>query len=359
VKGARYLSIVTAAHLLLLVSGGASLIDELLWARAVSSVLGGAHRTEALVLGVFFAAIPLGAALGARWVRDHDSAPALWRRYALCEGSTAISVVAPMALSRGFFVSGWPVEETQAATAVLLTLVVPGAAVGAAWPLLVAIVRARGEAIGTLYSLNTLGSAAGSLLAGFVLMEQLGVSGGLAVSGATSAVLAGAGLLLSRSDATSVPDGPPAETVSDAATDESLIWWVGSLTGFLTLAFEVLGARLLVLVVPTTVYTLALVLAVQLGGLAIGARLVPLLVTRGVAALPAVLAVATVLVAWAPFITSVGSGADPNVTTQQTLWGACSAASLGFFTKFTPCLSITTDKRAPNHLTQNFIIELS
>ncbi len=288
----------------LFLSGAAALIDEVLWARTLGFILGGSHQVDALVLGVFFLAIPVGAALASRWVAPGVTTARLWRWYALCEGATALSVVVPVSISRGALQGFGARVEDWGAYFTLAALVVPGVAVGACWPLMVAIVRAHGGELGKLYSVNTLGSVVGALAASFFLVEHLGTSGGLFASGLVSGGLALSAFLVSKKGPPAVSPSPRSLGRGDShgATTRA-VWIAGTLAGVFTLSFEVIGVRLLSLEIPTTVYTLGLVLAVQLGGMAAGARLLPWFLPRG--SLASAFGVAVLATAWAPYSTTL------------------------------------------------------
>ncbi|HET7545325.1 MAG TPA: MFS transporter, partial [Polyangiaceae bacterium] len=308
---------VIAPPCLFFVSGMCALMDEVLWARAVGTLLGASYQVQALVLGVFFTAIPIGAAVGTRWVRQH--APRrLWLCYGACEGATAVAVLAPVALASGGFGSGR--TDTTAAYLVLALLALPGACVGATWPLMAALARRRASGLGWLYAVNTFGGALGALLASLLLLERLGTSGALLISAGLSALAALVGTFASLREpqhrsattplepaASATSTSEPRETAEGSAAQtrpraESPLriplqrgarepglapdaarpaWYIGSLVGFLTIAFEVLGVRILALRFVATTQNLAFVLAVQLTGMAIGACLVPLYLRGG------------------------------------------------------------------------------
>jgi spermidine synthase len=319
--------VVSLVRVLFCVSGAASLVDEVLWARALQAALGGTHRTEALVLGTFFIAIPLGAALASRWLRKSTSASQLWRWYALCEILTAVATLAPLGLARGWALG--TTSELVHAYLSLAALCVPAAAVGAVWPLAVGLTRTAGGQLGPLYAFNTFGSAFGALLASFVLLENCGTSGGLAISALASCMLALTAFVFSRVDRRTL-----AFTETSAGTssvlDERVVVGIGIAAGFLTVGFEVLGTRLLALRIPTTTYTLGLVLAVQLVGMALGAWFVPRLVNGGTRVLVAVFALALVGIAWAPTWISAQPVLEESPSWVDSLWATGTIASSAF-----------------------------
>ena len=286
-------------------SGWTALTTQVLWARALRAMLGGSHRSEALVVGVFFAAIPIGAWWVARWLRRSPSSRALWRAYALTE------LVSSLAIAMAVLLLGR--EQWQSATLgylLLACLGIPGAALGAIWPLMVTLLGARGAAVSKLYAVHTLGSALGALGASLLMAELLGTRRGLLLAAAVGVLLSCLGLLLSRratqqrSDAES--HAPPAPQYAHGfQAPIALITTIGVASGFLTVAFEWLGTRLLALRVTTTAYSLGLTLCVQLLGMAIGAQLASRFYSRGLPALRFALLAATLGVCWAPLLAGI------------------------------------------------------
>ena len=84
-----------------------------------------------------------------------------------------------------------------------MMLLVPAALMGATYPVLCsALIRSRAGVsahLGPIYGLNTVGAAFGALLAGFVLVEQLGLRGSVLVANALNFAVAAAAFGLSRS----------------------------------------------------------------------------------------------------------------------------------------------------------------
>jgi spermidine synthase len=184
------------------VCGFAFLTFELVWYRLLSSLLGGSTYS----FNVLLATALLGIALGGVWYA-RDGVRPTWTAFGVTLFLEAFLLLAPLALgdelpffahalrswgqtSFGTIVFGW---------LILLTVVVFPAAVvaGYQFPLLIAL-SGQGRAgvavdAGGVYAANTLGSIAGSLLAGLWMMPALGAwhAGVLAAAllGALSVVL--------------------------------------------------------------------------------------------------------------------------------------------------------------------------
>lgn len=174
-----------ALLVLAFVSGVATLALEVLWTRMFAQVLQNSVYSFAVILVTFLVALALGAAL-ARWLtrRDRPGFRAVLIALLLASG-LAVGATPWMfdfwtngmrVFGRGAAWSGYIAGIFTAAAAVLL---LPGVLIGTIFPYLLRSRAARrtsaGESIGALASANTVGSVAGSLAAGFVLLPILGM----------------------------------------------------------------------------------------------------------------------------------------------------------------------------------------
>ena len=207
-------SVPTPATLLLVVSFGtavASFIYEIAWIRMLSLVLGSATHSFELMLSAFI----LGLALGAFWIRgraDHETNPiALLGTVQWIMGVLAIATLPLYMASFGWVATLLDTFKQSdagyrgfliARYAICLLVMMPATfCAGMTLPLITKMLmddggRVRGErAIGAVYGLNTLGSIAGVLLAGLVLMPLLGLKL-LLIAGALVDIGLGLALLL-------------------------------------------------------------------------------------------------------------------------------------------------------------------
>jgi predicted membrane-bound spermidine synthase len=208
------LAVSTPVGVLLIVAFGtavASFIYEIAWIRMLSLVLGSATHSFELMLSAFI----LGLALGAFWIRgraDRVGNPLGVLGVVQCVmGALAIATL-PLYIASFSWVatlldtfkqSNAGYRGFLAARYVICLLVMMPATfcAGMTLPLITKMLmdgggRVRGErAIGAVYGLNTLGSIAGVLLAGLVLMPLLGLKL-LLISGAAVDIALGLTLLL-------------------------------------------------------------------------------------------------------------------------------------------------------------------
>ena len=191
---------------LLALTAFASLLDEIAWTRVLVMVVGGSTYAFTLVLLVFLLGIGLGSAFVARRraVRPASAADA-----ALAQGITgagAALLLLFFAALPVYVIAVFGHVEFGAGTRLLLlgvavgaVVLIPAVGMGLSFPLLTDLAAPRDAAraadVGTAYALNTLGSIAGAVLTGFVLVVALGTEAtlriGLVINGAAALALAG------------------------------------------------------------------------------------------------------------------------------------------------------------------------
>jgi len=286
-----------ALYLIFFASGCAGLVYEVMWARSFGLVFGSTTRAAAVVLAAFFLGMALGNWLGARSaVTTRGGA---LRRYAWLElgiATTALLVLAWLALYHGLYPRLY--RATSAAPAALsalqlglaaLALAPPCLGMGATLPLMArAVVESEahlGRRLGFVYALNTFGGVLGVILAGFWLPVALGVRGSmflaalLNVVAALAAFGAARGLPDEAAPARAERRTAPARPAPSLSGVRSLAL-VAAVSGFGTLALEVLFTRLLVNAMDSSVFSFALVLGTFLVSLALGSALVSAVVDR-------------------------------------------------------------------------------
>lgn len=259
-----------ALPLCLLLSGAASLIFEVLWMRALVLVTGGTRTAVTIALAAFMGGLALGSALAGRRL---DRATRPLRVYALLELAIAATAMAVPAVLSALADSAMPARAGLA----FVTLAIPAALMGATFP---AAVRAGSvdpalarRTVAILYAVNTLGGVAGCLAAGFVLIPELGMRDAGRAAALLNVAAAALAFAIDRRVAPREPSPAPQRPAAAAL-------WAAAGVGFLALAHEVVWTRVLSLVLGTTVYAFALMLAAFLAGIALGARVVAARIER-------------------------------------------------------------------------------
>jgi spermidine synthase len=275
-----------------LLSGASALVYETVWLRQILLVVGTTTGAVSTVLGVFM----LGLGLGALWIGARaDRVGSPLRLYALLElgiGIYALLLPAIVAAATPLYVA---LARSAAFSPGLLTalrvafgfalLLLPTLMMGATLPVLLRFAQrggARfGSDLGNLYALNLAGAAAGSFVTGFVLIRVLGVSGAARVAVAINLVVALVAWLASRPVQTAHDEGDEPVSASAVAPGvRGALWATVFASGFATMGFEVLWARILVFSFQSTVYAFTVILATFLVGLALGSALYARLETR-------------------------------------------------------------------------------
>ena len=186
-------------------SGCMALLLQLAWVRLFGLVLGSSVYSFSAVLGVYLLGIGLGSALIARPLARGAAAP-WW--FALAQFGIALAstlgIHAYAGLPRTMLDLG---ERTGASWAGLLAgelslvstlILVPCLLLGAAFPIATRLLQHgdAGETTATAYAVNTLGTIAGSLATGFLLLPALGVQGVVLLASGISVVVGLVALLL-------------------------------------------------------------------------------------------------------------------------------------------------------------------
>ena len=135
-----------------------------------------------------------------------------------------------------------------------------------------------GKQVGYLYSINTFGAAAGCLLAGYFLIEYLGVLQTAWLAAFVNIFIGILCILKFKKSEPATPiawDLPRPEPLSLQIEKENIIWIATSfLCGFTALAYEVVWTRILVFGMGSTVYSFSLMLANFLFGITVGGLLI-------------------------------------------------------------------------------------
>ena len=273
--------------LLFVLSGAAGLIYESIWARYLGLFVGHSAYAQIIVLVIFLGGMSAGAMAVSRW-SDRLKHP-LWA-YAVIE-----FVVGYLGL---FFhdifqaVTGWAYASvypdlagswtlTAAKWAIAGGLILPQSVLlGMTFPLMSAgLLRlARGQTgriLSLLYFSNSLGAAAGVLLAGFYLVERAGLEGtliaaailNLTVAAATGMVMLARRNQPRRAAATTKATGPTRRMLPGL---ERLLLAVSLATAVGSFIYEIAWIRMLALVLGSATHSFELMLSAFILGLALG-----------------------------------------------------------------------------------------
>jgi len=277
-------------YLIFILSGAAGLIYEIVWARQLVLVFGNTTQAVSAILTGFFGGMAIGSIVGGR-IADRVRSPL--RMYGVLEIALVVVVMlTPLTfqliheLYRGAY--GALQEQPQVLSLLrfglaLLALGPATVMMGATLPTLTRHF-AGGEhlsgAFGRLYALNTLGAILGTVVAGFVLIELLGLTGALTVGAACSGVSGVVAVLLARGQpataaAGATADAPVARTgrATESIPRPTLALLVAFVSGLTSLGYQTLWTRLLASGTGSSTYVFTVILALFLVGIALGAVL--------------------------------------------------------------------------------------
>ncbi len=274
-----------------LLSGFAGLIYEIVWSRYLTLLIGGTAVAHTIVLATFMGGLACGNALFGR-LADHPGSNRL-RLYALLElGVGMLCLLFPITFA-------WTTELYVAfATRVGATsplnlglkmilsaavLFVPCTLMGGTLPVLakyvVDSVAGFGSRLGWLYFVNTAGAVGGCLFAGFYVVERWGLEWGMVATAMVNIAIAACFYLLSRRPqrtaapaGVGTPEAAGGEEAYSPAQARLALWGIG-LAGGLSMLYELVWFRLLVLSVGGTVHAFSTMLAGFIAGIAAGSFL--------------------------------------------------------------------------------------
>ena len=284
-----------ATGALFFLSGALGLLYEVVWFRRLHLALG----VSIFAVGAVLSAFMLGLALGSRWAaRSARLRAAPLVAYAVIELGIAVYALAFPWLVAGVeslypalfgALGGQPLVLALVRFLLAFVLLLPPTfLMGASLPAVAQSVSGApaqmARRVAWLYAANTLGGVAGTLLAGFFLIERLGLTHSLYVAAAGSTVVGLLALALSRRPsrhaAAAVEPAPPERASKRRRTEAlperplaALATAAALLAGTVSLASEIVWTRALVFFVHNSTYAFSAIVAVYLLGIAVGAAL--------------------------------------------------------------------------------------
>jgi spermidine synthase len=276
-------------------SGFSGLVYEVVWMRELGLLFGNTAQAAAITLAVFFFGLAAGNAFWG-WRASRMRRP-LWA-FGFLEAGIALSALGCFGLIR-LYSFLYPHLYALFGHAPLLLLFVkiflsilvllpPTFLMGGTFPTMgqhfVSSARDLGKSASLLYAVNTLGAACGAYLAGFRFPLLVGFKGAFAIAAGGNLVVA----LVAWSTASAWDPAAPDETSPIAEPERAptatgrmsnpLVVLIAALSGFLTLALEVLWIRMFAQVLQNSVYTYSGILVVFLFSLTLGGALASYLV---------------------------------------------------------------------------------
>ena len=292
----RSCSLATMPILILMLffcSGATALVYEVVWSKYLALIFGSTVYAQTVVLAVFMGGLALGNRLFGRWADRQRQPLATYGYLEMTIGVYAFFFDFLHGLADKVFVGVGTgmMEQTfllllwkgVVATALLI---LPTVMMGGTLPLVAAWLQ-RNEADASrvsarFYSINSLGAVTGSLLAGFFMVQGLGLVSTLQAAALVNLFIGGAAIIIARrntGEEGAKQDAPTAkqteeavEPVTEAAKDQfKLAVLLVALTGGVSMGLEVLASRSLVLIFGASLQSFALVLVAFILGIGFGA----------------------------------------------------------------------------------------
>lgn len=282
-------------------SGAAGLIYQVVWMRRLVLVYGSTTLATSTVLVTFLGGLAIGAWC---WGKVADRHPG-WGvgLFGVVEAGIGVYGLASgwvMAGVEALYVWLYPVVAVEGGPGVLVgaqlllsgLMIIPAAVLmGGTVPLLARGVVRGGEegagakvveGVGVLYGWNTVGAAIGAALATYGLLPGVGLGGAVRLA-AVGNLVVGAGALLvdawgRRGRGAGRPELRRAAGADEGGLEPSpvaayVVLQGMGLSGFAAMGYEVVWARLLALVMGSSVYAFGTLVVVVLVGLGIGSAL--------------------------------------------------------------------------------------
>src|SRR5262245_29090235 len=240
-------------------SGAAGLIYEIVWARQLVLVFGNTTQAVSAILTGFFGGMAIGSAVGGR-IGDRARSPL--RLYGIIELVLVVIVIAtPLTFRligevyRGIYPALEASPQVLALVRLVLALLALGPAtvlMGATLPVLTRHLTSDAHlslAFGRLYAANTTGAILGTLAAGLVLIELLGLTGALLVGATCSGIAGLLAVLLARRHGhvrtTPQPQAVPLRSAEHGPDRARLALVIAFISGMTSLGYQVTWTRLL------------------------------------------------------------------------------------------------------------------
>ena len=270
------------------ISGFSTLVFQTAWNKILTQVIGVDYFSSVIIISIFMLGLGLGGYFGGRLTGKANS---IW-----------FFVVAEILISIFAFFSDSILRNSQEFVVLtargdiglvslflnfgiyLCILIIPTICMGISLPLLVHFFRrnlAAGQALGSLYSINILGAFFGCFITGFVFIGLFGIKNtiyGTALLNLFSIFLLA--FLFIISGAKHLPESFP--RIKQKIKNSYDLFFLMFTIGFISLAFEVLYFRILIIYLSASAYVFPMLLSVYLVHLSIGNILASRMIVIGI-----------------------------------------------------------------------------
>lgn len=275
-------------------SGFSALVLQVVWARKMDLLFGHTIFAVTTVLAAFMAGLAIGSRLLGAAADRKGNPVALYGLLEVGIGVYALLLPSIMdalnpfyrSLYQSFGGSVWLFTTIRFLISLLL-LLPPTTLMGGTLPILSRFFTRSPESVGGttgwLYSWNTFGAVAGTLVSGFLLIPVAGVSGANRIAAFLAIGVGVTTWILSKQIDWAAATAPPSDPAPARARGRLVIVLIAyALSGFAALGLEIIWTRLLILLdyFDSDTYAFTTMLATFLLGLSIGSFLMSRFVDR-------------------------------------------------------------------------------
>ncbi|MEK7449675.1 MAG: fused MFS/spermidine synthase, partial [Planctomycetota bacterium] len=289
-------------YIIFFISGACALIYEVVWTRRLTLIFGSSVLAISTVLACFMAGLAIGSFYFGRWIdRQKQRNPILI--YGILEfliGLYALITPVLFKLIEASYVYWYESLFTSWSALALvrfflsaIILIPPCILMGATLPVLAKFLVSKESFIGSkvslLYALNTFGAAVGTFLAGFIIIQSIGVKNTIYSAAVINILIGLTAFFLSRSKdilpttiSVKLPAGAPINNTNFGDTGNcyqagkisfnyNLIVLITVASGGLaSMAYEITWSRVLVLFLGSSIYAFSTMLVSFILGIALG-----------------------------------------------------------------------------------------
>jgi spermidine synthase len=278
-------------------SGATALIYEVVWSKYLSLILGSTIQAQTVVLAAFMCGLALGNRLFGRWADRLQQPLVAYGCMEILIGLYALLFAYLYRAADSLFASAgshllahttWLFFLKAALSAMLLLC--PTILMGGTLPLMAAWLKksttepARRTAL--FYAVNSLGAVCGAGLAGFALVQHVGMHGTINIAAVANLLIGSSVLVLSKAlgnryqllpGSDPVQKQPEQATCSQGTSRSRALWHsclLVACTGAISMGLEVLASRCLSLIFGASLQVFAIVLMAFILGIGVGSTLI-------------------------------------------------------------------------------------
>jgi len=282
-------------YFLFFLSGFCALVYEVAWSRMLVLVMGNTVYAATTILSVFMAGLSLGGLYWGKYVDRKSRNPlVLYGRLEAGAGIAALIVswiiwrvvplgaLLPPTSGPGNFVQIL-IRFLICFSLLFIPTFLIGGTFAAIGKYIISDIKLFTQKTAGLYGINTAGSFLGAFLTGFFLIKALGNNGSILTAASLNCLSGLAAIKLSKSKNTVLePASEPkkrkkrkveGKAAKSEAGTANLILLCLMISGFCSIAYQIIWTRILLLVIDNSVYSFTIILMAFLAGIALGSIL--------------------------------------------------------------------------------------